>query len=683
MGTHDRTAAKTAPISSSPLFPAVVALWFAALFGLGSLAVRPALIEGLVLHSHLDLILPAAAPPLGITARILIALLLAALGAVIGLVLTRRLTRPAPTVHERKRGARDLSADEVRIRTRDAHPDAPARRPISAHEELGADEATGALPPVDAGSGPMVSTGPLVSTGLGAMANRRRALAIIQEDEEFVPHDMAPLPGTSADQPLAPAMPFAPAAEQPAVRPPASSPMSALPLDWSAPAAAGPVFHAPPLPSAVPAMIAAQRQEFQPAAAQPAATDPAAFAAEPAAPEDTRQIFGQTPPAAAPDLPRQIFGQIFGTSVEDGHAPQDLVRAAGFQTSVFDTLAAEPLFGASAAARPTAPPLAQLMPPAATSVAASENGPAVFAPLPSPATLDMTDLAARLAEAMRRRRLARSAAPAGAGLAKPVSADLPADLRSSLPALTPAAVAEPAATLPPPPVPIAMPAIFAAEPPFAPVPARVPAAAAAAAAIPRFAAPVPADLPAATGPLPAAMRPLVLDDFAGDDDDTLDLGLLPPRQLGQLSFAAAAAHEAPLELTAEIAPSDDDDTGSEQPPAGDDYASLLGLTPPRAVFARIDEPQPHDGAIEPVVIFPGQAAPAHSPFAAAFAPQTGAPDFGEPAPGGSFRRFDAPASAGQGQPIAPGMSANAVNPAEADQALRAALANLQRMSGAA
>ncbi|HNN56270.1 MAG TPA: hypothetical protein PKG84_08010, partial [Novosphingobium sp.] len=81
MAKQKRKPAKAKPITANPLFPAVVALWFGALFGLGSLAIRPTLIETLVMKSRIDLIVPAAAPPLGLTARMLIALILAAFGA--------------------------------------------------------------------------------------------------------------------------------------------------------------------------------------------------------------------------------------------------------------------------------------------------------------------------------------------------------------------------------------------------------------------------------------------------------------------------------------------------------------------------------------------------------------------------------------------------------------------------
>ena len=79
------------PISKHPLFPAMVALWFAALFGLGSLAIRPTLLEQFVLALRLDLVVPAAAPPLGFTSRILLALMMFVIGAAVGLIVARKV----------------------------------------------------------------------------------------------------------------------------------------------------------------------------------------------------------------------------------------------------------------------------------------------------------------------------------------------------------------------------------------------------------------------------------------------------------------------------------------------------------------------------------------------------------------------------------------------------------------
>ena len=574
MSKSKRKPAAAKPMTSNPLFPAVVALWFGALFGLGSLAVRPSLLENLVLGSHIDLIVPAAAPPLGITARILLALAMAALGAVLGIVLARRLARPKVEHYERKRGAKDLAAQSPRVRARDAHPDAPARRPISAHEELGEERPAG--------------------TGPGMLANRRRALAIIDDEPEFVPHDLAPVPGLGVVQPLDLATLAVPADPEPqaVVSPPQAPISAATALDWA---------------NAVPVAPVAEAEQVTPEAAH----------------RDGRQVFGMAPPEAPAAAPRQIFGVV----AEDDHLPQDFVKAAGFQTSVFDTPEPSPLFDRADAA------------PAPAMVAASPE------PLPSPATLGMTDLAARLADSMRRRReRAQNQVPAAA---------------------TPAVAAEAAPELP------AIPTAFA---PLAEQAAPLVVLAQFAAAAPAAAQPL------AASPLdrPAAMRPLALDAFLEDDSPFDDASLLPPRHIAMPALAGQpAAFALPGALAAAPAAAAGEQFGEDSlADAADDnpYASLLAVVPARQSFVRIDEVAADASeTIEPVVIFPGQAALV-VPLGAGASPAS--EDSG-------FRRFDAPASAGQGQPVAAGNEGAMIDPAEASQALRAALSNLQRMSGAA
>ena len=583
MSSQKRKPANAKPITSNPLFPAVVALWFGAAFGLGSLAVRPSLLEELVLKSHIDLIIPAAAPPLGVTARILLALIMAALGATLGIMLSRRLTRPKPEVYERKRGARDLAATMPNVRSRDAHPDAPARRPISAHEELGGE------PPLEDDRAPAV--------GPGMLANRRRALAIIHEEPAFVPHDHAPLPGGAALQPLDLA----------------ALALSADPLPHSSPAAP---LTAAPVPTTMPT------------------AEPEPISAE-AAHRDGRQVFGMAPSEPQPAAPRQIFGVV----AEDDHLPQDFVKAAGFQTSVFDTAEPSPLFDRAPQA------------PVAEFAAASE-------PLPSPASLGMTDLAARLAESMRRRRAAQtqaSMAQAPVAPAEPDEAEAAVD--EALPQQVPQAPLS------------AMPTAFAPPSPADPVPVLAQfTAATSAVAQPDFAAPLT---------MPAAMRPLALDAFLEDDAPFDGASLLPPRHNTMPAAGPQPAEFAPsvadLPATPDQREPGEDESVSEDS-ADNPYASLLAVAPARQAFVRIDEP---DGdafeAIEPVVIFPGQVVHV-APLAAA--PPVAGEDNG-------FRRFDAPASAGQGQPVAANTAAAPVDPVEAAQALRAALSNLQRMSGAA
>ncbi len=180
-----KTKRKSAPVTSHPLFPAIVALWFAALFGLGSLAIRPTLLEDFVLATHLDTLISAAAPPLGVTARILLALVLAVIGGLAGASIAKRLTRPK-VVHERKRGASALSEaglGEVSLRARDMHPDAPARRPISAHDEIGGSRIESVQP------------------AAAVLPGRRRSLAISDEGSRSEYHDFAPLPGGTAGFP--------------------------------------------------------------------------------------------------------------------------------------------------------------------------------------------------------------------------------------------------------------------------------------------------------------------------------------------------------------------------------------------------------------------------------------------------------------------------------------------------
>ena len=583
MAKHKRKPVSSPPVTSHPLFPAVVALWFGALFGLGSLAVRPSLIEALVIKSRIDLIIPATAPPLGVTARILIALLLAVLGAALGIMLARRLARPKVTEVERKRSAKDLSTANMRFRARDAHPDAPARAPISAHEELGSADLAPAV-----------------------MAMRRRALSIEESPRDFVPHDLAPLPGAAAQvldiAELALAEPevhYTP--ELGTYGEPATSlaQPNAAPLDWSVPA--------PALAPATPPVM-------------PAALDNAAALAAGC------QVFGMTPQPERAEAPRQIFG----AAINDGHVSADFVKAAGYQTTVFDGPEASPLF-APRTADAAAEPLATGITPDLTAPAANAEA----APRLSPANLGMTDLATRLAEAMRRRRAEAASR----------QSELAPEPRQAEPAAAPEPLTATAEPAPPAAIPVAY---------------------------------EPATGPAELQPLPSAMRPLALDAFL-EEDAALDASLLPPRHFAMPSPALVAA-PGPSEPVA--APVRDDEQGAAD--TEENYGSLLGLAPARSGFVRIDDPEADQFADEPVVIFPGQASrrldQAPRPLEPAPALTAAVATEGH----GSFRRFDAPSSAGQGQPLAAANNAMpAVDPVEAERALRAALSNLQRMSGAA
>lgn len=562
---HKPTKGK--PISSHPLFPAVVALWFGALFGLGSLAIRPTLIEGLVLKTGVDLIVPAAAPPLGVTARILIALVMASAGAAIGAVLALRINRPKVEVRERKRNAASpgaaAEAEAALWNSRDVFSDGPARRPISAHEELGET---------------LDHAGPLVG--------RRRPLAVEHKEEPFQPHELAPLPGGELQIFDIAATQLDPVSLETVAEDPA-------PLDLGAFPAPPPV--APFAPFAGPTASLASAAPFAPPS-------------EPIEPGFSPMVEREVPVIAE-------AASIFGVAAQDGHVPVDFVRAAGFRTSVFETEAPQPLFAERAGPEAVVQPDEQVPAPAAEAVA-------------PPASLGMTDLARRLQESMARRRAAKS----GSAMAVEIA---------PTPAMEPA-LAEPEqpAFVPPPP-------IFTAP---APVMAEAPA------------------IPPAPIPMPAALRPVSFDPI--EDDDHGDIAGLVPRHLAMpVQDTEAPANEEPVADLAETCTADRVDEPAAEPettgPDDDAFASLLTIEMPRQEFVRVEEPLEPVAAIEPVVIFPGQMAAS------------------APAP---LRPFDAPAAALPGAPVAQVAHARAIpefDPAEAQLALRSALANLQRISGAA
>lgn len=127
-----------------PLAPAV-ALVLAALGGLMFLLMPTAVLEDLVVDSGIASLVTAAQPPLGITGHLAIAFLVAfAVGAIswFGLFLligTRMVVL-----------GRGVGEDGVPIlRRADAHPDAPARRPVFANRDLGTPflEVTADTPP--------------------------------------------------------------------------------------------------------------------------------------------------------------------------------------------------------------------------------------------------------------------------------------------------------------------------------------------------------------------------------------------------------------------------------------------------------------------------------------------------------------------------------------------------------
>jgi len=94
--TARKTAGGKQPISSHPLFPIIVALWSGALLGLISVAIRPSVIEHVVLALGIDRVIPMTAPPLGTTMRVVMTLSATLFGAAVGGLLARRLAGPRP-----------------------------------------------------------------------------------------------------------------------------------------------------------------------------------------------------------------------------------------------------------------------------------------------------------------------------------------------------------------------------------------------------------------------------------------------------------------------------------------------------------------------------------------------------------------------------------------------------------
>ena len=79
------------PAAPNRFLPAVLALWFALLLGLGSLLVPVASWEGVVAAGGIEAYLPQAAAPLGLTARLVIAAIAGLAGAIFGWLLGRWL----------------------------------------------------------------------------------------------------------------------------------------------------------------------------------------------------------------------------------------------------------------------------------------------------------------------------------------------------------------------------------------------------------------------------------------------------------------------------------------------------------------------------------------------------------------------------------------------------------------
>lgn len=704
--TAQRKGGGQAPISAHPAFPAIVALWFAALFGIGSMVLPNILIEKIVDATGIAVLIPVAAPPIGFTAKLTLAVIAALGGAAAGVFIARKVmdsqsaTKPA-------RAPRKLSRDDEE--------QAPAKRPISATEELGGE----GLGPVDdaddyAAHAPAPSKPPL--------PGRRRALSVTDDSGPSEYLSQAPLPGEGeAHLPQehipvdeAPAQPLEIAVADPANRRDGSNlvpdvethaqehaqALDGLRNTGAASAAGEPRPFDVPLAFPGDAPTGGDGADYVAGGEQAMEDQDAPAPLQLGMPEEDNTMntseqgfgagynpFGDRAEQPADEAPRQVFGEpqqaAFGMPLEEPAAAN--APAPDFATQAF----------------------------APTSFAPPSQAAAPIAPAAPLAELSMSELIARFARSIQ----GETAAPV---MAEPQpSADDPFEDAG---AAVPFAFAPPADT--------------AAAQVATDTPAEQPVG------MPPFAAPVAAEAPAPfTAPfaaeanaVPSALRPLDLGEFE-EDEDSEDPFANPfgataseafgapgrmferpaeaapvaaaeapapepaplaataaeqpaPQPFGQafgqafgmpeLQPQAAAPPEAPAEAPAMPAAfadplanaDEDDDTGND-----DAYSSLLSMKSPlgnHREFVRVEDEEEDDtstAAPEAVVVFPGQAATQQGPAAE------------------NHRPFDAPPASAAGGGIARAVpttpAQKAADPAETERALRDALEKLQRMSGAA
>jgi hypothetical protein len=104
-----------------------------AVIAAGVFALMPAdALEQTVWRSGIAALIPAAQPPLGSTARAVLALAFAAIGAAVTWSALFLLVGPGGLLAPRRHRATDIPSEPPSVRRADAHPDAPPRRPMTA-----------------------------------------------------------------------------------------------------------------------------------------------------------------------------------------------------------------------------------------------------------------------------------------------------------------------------------------------------------------------------------------------------------------------------------------------------------------------------------------------------------------------------------------------------------------------
>lgn len=127
------------PITAHPLFPALVALWFGALFGLGSFAVPASVLERIVAMTGLPALVPAAAPPLGATAHALVAILMTVLGLGLGALIGWKLKPASPEASPRRRSVVPDAPAQGSARAAWRDVEVPVCQPLILSEDIAAE----------------------------------------------------------------------------------------------------------------------------------------------------------------------------------------------------------------------------------------------------------------------------------------------------------------------------------------------------------------------------------------------------------------------------------------------------------------------------------------------------------------------------------------------------------------
>lgn len=648
VSTNRANSGKQASISAHPAFPAVVALWFAALLGLGCLVVPVIIFETISSASGIATLFPAAASPLGPTARIAIALLAALGGAGIGLLLARKVAAASGTVQPARKRAPGNSEPNIA---------GTPKRPISAREELGSMSLDESIGDSDDEQG----TAAAGRFSPAPIAGRRRALSVTNENERSEYLDHAPLPG---GHPVFDEAAFDEAGFDAVL---ASPDVGADELDLggfsqdtgehdqfgevvetadqdgvaasergaSMQRALGEVrrrFESSGLPETSSGGHEASGEQFSPAA-EPAAAAPAA----------TRSLESLSEELSAMTMTYRPQGEAAYNPLAS-LAPADRIAPEGIP-----------------APSPVAPP------PAPASGLGHNSG---------LHELGMVELVERFARALQNSQPSSAAPKAQEVAAWATPSPIPVPAFPSTPMAFAAPGSEQPQTAGTPPPAFAPPESIVAQP-SAPQP---PAAAepmvfrrqtGAAQDHPQFAAPQPvAPSPERAEPplsqMPQALRPLAFQDDHGEDDESEPLDLSFP-----FTRPAPPQPASPAVAAAE-AGSDDEDHGDSGA-----YSSLLsmkGRFGTQQAFVRIDDDEPAPVS-HPVVVFPGQDnrraepaadGPSRDPLGAAQVPPP------------VLRPFDSPAQV----PLAGAAPVQPGNAGETERALREALEKLQRMSGA-